>query len=317
MSSALAITDRVPFEHQLGTDIRSAHNVQDALSTAGLAWGLRDVPADSVTLMDAAGVTIGSMPGRRFIVRDDNNTILAAVGSRYTTIDNAAAFAVADQAQMLGARFEAAGEIDHGRSTYMSMSLPEATTMIGGHDPVSFKVILSTSHSGDGAAVQSVSARRLVCTNGLEIGSVGVPRTWSIRHSASAEQRLIEARTAMQGAMRYVKEFTARAEALAAASMSTNEFDLFLATLDPRPDDDRKTAVTRWENRRDTLMGLWSTADTQEEGRNTRWAALNAVGEYLDWHKSTRGGETARALSQFNDTNAATRARAYQLLQPA
>lgn len=319
MSTPLKVTNRVPFEHQLGTDISAARTVDEALTIAGLNWGLRDIPGDPVTLMGADGITIGSMPGRRFIVRDDDNTILATVGSRYTTIDNAAAFEVADHAHMLGAQFDAAGEVDHGRTTYMSMSIPEATTAIGGNDPVEFKVVMSTSHAGEGAAVQSVTARRLVCTNGLTIGvnNGSTPRTWSIRHSASADQRLIEARTAMQGAMQYAKAFTAHAEALIASPMTTNEFDRFLAELVPRPDEGRKTSVTRWENRRNTLMDLWGTAFTQEEGRHTRWAALNSVGEFLDWHKNTRGGESARALSQFNDTNAAFRQRAFQLLQPA
>jgi phage/plasmid-like protein (TIGR03299 family) len=317
MSSALTITDRVPFEHQLGTDIRAARTVDEALTIAGLNWGLRDIPGDSVTLMGADGITIGSMPGRRFITRDDDNTILATVGSRYTTIDNAAAFEVADHAHALGAQFDAAGEIDHGRTTYMSMTIPEASTKIGGHDDVQYKVVLATSHAGEGAAVQSVTARRKVCTNGLTVGLPGTSQTWSIRHSASADQRLIEARTAMQGAMQYAKAFTAHAEALIASPMNTNEFDRFLAELDPRPDEARKTSVTRWENRRNTLMDLWGTAFTQEEGRHTRWAALNSVGEFLDWHKNTRGGDSARALSQFNDTNAATRQRAFRLLQAA
>ena len=317
MSSALTITDRVPFEHQLGNDISAARSVEQALAIAGLNWGLRDIPGDTVTLMGADGITIGSMPDRRFIVRDNNNTILASVGSRYTTIDNAAAFSVADQAHMLGARFDAAGEIDHGRTTYMSMSIPEATSNIGGKDPVEFRVILTTSHAAEGAAVQSVTARRKVCTNGLTIGIPGASQTWSIRHSASADQRLIEARTAMQGAMQYAKAFTAHAEALIATPMTTNEFDQFLIALDPRPDEERKAATTRWENRRDTLMELWATTYTQEEGRHTRWAALNSVGEFLDWHKSTRGGDTGRSLSQFNDGNATTRQRAFRLLQAA
>ncbi|MET3862554.1 hypothetical protein ABIE38_003500 [Dietzia sp. 2505] len=169
MSSALTITDRAPFEHQLGTDIRAARTVNEALTISGLNWGLRGIPSVSVTLMGADAITIGSMPGRRFIVRDDDYTILDAIGSRYTTIDNAAAFKVANPSCILGAQFDAAGEIDHGRTTLMLTTIPEASTKIGGHYEVQLNVVISTSHSGGGAANQSVTARRRVRTNGLTL----------------------------------------------------------------------------------------------------------------------------------------------------
>lgn len=195
------------------------------------------------------------------------------------------------------------------------MEVPEAAVSIGGNDPITTKVVLRTSNDG-GVAMASVSAMRKVCTNGMTIG-VGTPQSWEIRHSASAAQRLQEADQAMTGAMRYAKEFAARAEQLAATRMSTNEFDRFLTELHPRPDQERKAAHTRWETRRDILMDLWSESFTQEEGRGSAWGALNSVVEYLDWHKPIRGGEEARALRQLDDTNAAVRQRAYRLLQPA
>ncbi|MFL0579488.1 DUF932 domain-containing protein [Dietzia sp. 179-F 9C3 NHS] len=315
MSTPLKVTDRVPFESTLGTDISHANDVTDALRIANLDWGLIDVPNPTFPILCDDGVINASLPDRRLLVRDDNGVVLSTVGSRYVPLSNADVYAIADHARTLGARFDSAGETNHGRTTFLTMTIPEASVRIGGHDPIDYKVILSTSNDG-GVAMSSVTARRRVCTNGLTIG-IGVPQTWNIRHSASAEERLVEARNTMTGAIRYAKEFTARAEQLAATPMTTNEYDAFLAELDPRPDEDRKTALTRWENRRSSLMELWSTADTQEEGRHTRWAALNAVAEWLDWEKPARGGANAVAMRQLNDSGAATRQRAYRLLQPA
>ena len=315
MSSPLTITDRVPFDTQIGTDISAASNVDDALRIAGLDWGLLDIPAPTMAVFGTEGITNVTLPERRLIVRDDTNVVLSTVGSRYVPLSNAEVYAVADHARRLGARFAAAGEVSYGRQTFLTMDVPEAEINVGGNDPVMTKVVLRTSNDG-GVAQASVSARRQVCTNGMTIG-LGVPQTWEIRHSASAVQRLEEAEQAMAGAMRYAKEFAARAEHLAATPMTTGDFDRFLQEWDPRPDEDRKAAHSRWENRRGILMDLWSTAITQEEGRRTAWGALGAVTEYLDWFKPTRGGESARAMRQFDDTNAATRQRAFQLLQPA
>lgn len=315
MSTPLKVTNRVPFDAQIGTDISAATDVSDALRIAGLDWGLIDMPSPALAVFGEEGITNVTMPDRRLLVRDDTNVVLSTVGSRYVPLSNAEVYAVADHARNLGAKFSAAGEVSYGRQTFLTMEVPEAAVNVGGNDPITTKVVLRTSNDG-GVAMASVSAMRKVCTNGMTIG-VGTPQSWEIRHSASAAQRLQEAEHAMAGAMRYAKEFAARAEQLAATPMSTNEFDRFLADLHPRPDQERKAAHTRWENRRETLMGLWSESITQEEGRRTRWGALNSLVEYLDWHKPIRGGEEARALRQLDDTNAAIRQRAYRLLQPA
>lgn len=315
MSTPLKVTNRVPFDAQIGTDISAATDVSDALRIAGLDWGLIDMPSPTLAVFGEEGITNVTMPDRRLLVRDDTNVVLSTVGSRYVPLSNAEVYAVADHARNLGAKFSAAGEVSYGRQTFLTMEVPEAAVNVGGNDPITTKVVLRTSNDG-GVAMASVSAMRKVCTNGMTIG-VGTPQSWEIRHSASAAQRLQEAEHAMAGAMRYAKEFAARAEQLAATPMSTNEFDRFLADLHPRPDQERKAAHTRWENRRETLMSLWSESITQEEGRRTRWGALNSLVEYLDWHKPIRGGEEARALRQLDDTNAAIRQRAYRLLQPA
>lgn len=315
MSTPLKVSNRVPFDAQIGTDISKATDVSDALRIAGLDWGLIDMPSPTLAVFGEDGITNVTMPDRRLIVRDDTNVVLSTVGSRYVPLSNAEVYAVADHARALGAQFSAAGEVAHGRQTFLTMEVPEAAVNVGGNDPISTRVVLRTSNDG-GVAMASVSALRRVCTNGLTIG-VGTPQTWEIRHSASASQRLQEAEQAMTGAMHYAKEFAARAEQLAATSMSTNEFDRFLAELHPRPDQERKAAHTRWETRRDVLLGLWADSYTQEEGRGSAWGALNSVAEYLDWFKPTRGGEEARALRQLDDTNAAIRQRAYRLLQPA
>lgn len=313
---AIKYTDRVPDATILGTDVHGATDMNDALDIAGLNWGLTVTDASELTIMGADGVTMTGMPGRRFISRDDTGEILAAVGNRYTPITNREAFALADHAKNLGAQFAAAGSIDHGRTVFMSMEIPEATGHIAGVDPVDFGFYLRSGHDGE-SATYSVSARRRWCTNGSEVGSLAAtPRSWSIRHTSSAQENLILARQAVAGAIAYAKAFVAHAEAMATTPMTTAEFMQVLDIMAPKPDEERKAAVTRWEKRRDMLLDLWANADTQEEIRGTRWAAFNSITEYLDWYAPTKGEDPtrARALRQFNDAGAATRRRAFDLL---
>lgn len=315
---SLNITDRMPDDTILGTNISTAANTGEALALAGLDWGLVDTPADDLTIMGPEGVTIGSMPDRRLISRSDNGVILDVVGARYTPIENADAFALADQAKTLGAQFANAGEVDHGRTTFMTMTIPEATGYVGGSDPVDFGFYIRTGVGQ--AATYSVSARRRVCTNGMSVGFSGAKtHSWAIRHTRSADENLILARAAVRDAMAYAKEFVAHAEAMVNTPMSSSEFGSFLDTFAPKPDEAKKAATTRWETRRAELRELFNGADTQEDIRGTRWAAFNAVTEHLDWYTSTKGDNPteARALRQFNGTAETHRQRAFNLLQPA
>lgn len=298
----------------LGADISNANSADDALRIAGLDWDLIDTPADELTILSADGVSMSGMPGRRLISRSDNGTILAAVGDRYATISNQEAFSLADDARALGAQFEHAGEVDHGRTAFMSMTIPEASVNIAGVDPVRFGFTMTTGH-GTGAAVWRVTALRQVCTNGLEISLPGVSRTESIRHTGSASLKLELARKAVQDAMAYAKTFAAHAEKLVDTPMTFTEYTAFIDTLFPEPDAEKKTARTRWNNRRAELVRLYRRDDTQEAIRGSRWAAFNAVSEYHEWLAPTRAdSEETRALRQFNGASDDFRQRAYALL---
>lgn len=111
MSTPLKVTNRVPFDAQIGTDISGATDVSDALRIAGLDWGLIDMPSPTLAVFGEDGITNVTMPDRRLIVRDDTNVVLSTVGSRYVPLSNAEVYAVADHARNLGARFSAAGEV--------------------------------------------------------------------------------------------------------------------------------------------------------------------------------------------------------------
>lgn len=316
---ALTITDRIPDATALGTSISDATTCAEALAAADLNWGLQVSDAGSMTILTDDGVSLTGMPDRRFVSRDDTGTILAAVGSRYTPISNAQVFALSDHAKALGACFDAAGALDHGRTVFMTMTIPEATGFVGGSDPVEFGFYLRSGHDGQ-AATYSVSATRRVCTNGMVVGNLdATPQSWTIRHTSSAYDNLVLAKAAVTDAMAYAKAFVAHADAMVTTPMTTGEYIDVLDAIAPKPDYDNKAAVTRWERRRDILMDLWGTADTQENIRNTRWAAFNAIGEYLDWYTTTKGDDAvrARALRQFNGTDTATRRRAFQLLAAA
>lgn len=299
----------------LGADISEARTLDDALALADLDWTITDVAADNVSVITDDGITPTSIPGHRLLMRSDNHTTLGVVGNRYTSVDNRQAFQLADAAVDLGAKFAHAGETDHGRKTFLTMTLPEASVYVGGHDLVSFDLIFKASHDGSSSIIGEVQGTRLVCENGMRV-NLNAGHRWAIRHTRSADSALVAARAALQRGVAYAKEFAAHADALITTSFSLREFNNLITTLYPEPEEhDSARKHTTWQNRRTDLFDLYRAADTQEEGRHTAWAAFNAVVEYDEWYRPSRNGQEGRALRNFtNPDNSGVVGRAFELL---
>lgn len=294
---------RLPAGKVLGTDIASALSVTEALAMAKMDWTVDVLDGDQdMTLLTGNGVTSTRAPGRRFLTRSDNGTILAMVGSRYETIDNEVAFSLAERARDLGATFAHAGELDHGRKGFMTMDIPEARVTVGGNDIVDFGIVITTGHASSALTVE-LSGERLVCTNGLRVG-LGSPIRWVIPHTASARERIALAEQGARGAVAYSKAFAAVGEQLLATPMPLSQYLTLIDDLFPKPDPERKGAVTRWENRRADLLALFELAETNEDGRGTQYGALQALTEWDQWGRTVRSGNedpaTARARRQFD-----------------
>ena len=307
-------TTRIAPQARLGHDVSAANNLTEALNLADLNWQVREEPADGLSIFTDDELITTSIPDRKLLLRSDNLLTLGVVGNRYQPVSNADAFGLADAAHQLGARFAHAGELDYGRKTYMTMTIPEADVLVGGKDLVSFGLTLRTDHSGSGSITGSVDGTRLVCTNGMR-GRLTSPQSWTIRHTATADQRLEMAEDALQHAFAYAKEFAAVAEEMISTPMTRREFYAFIDEIFPEPDEEAKRKHAIWAQRRQELVELFRLAETQEEGRGTRWAGYNALVEWLDWFRPSRGGDEGRALRNFN-TSADTGlgARAFDML---
>ena len=109
------------------------------------------------------------------------------------------------------------------------------------------------------------------------------------------------------------------------AEITRREFDSIVSTVFPEPkktDTGSTKSATQYRNLRDQVDALmWSSA-TQENIRGTKWAAFNAIGEYLDWYRPVKGAGSDQAGqdklraegSVTSDLIAATKVKAAELL---
>lgn len=304
---------------RFGTDLSDVTSVDEALAKADLAWGLKIVDAQALTVLSDDGVISTSIPGQRLVMRDDNHVTLGVVGGRYTAVDNRSVFSLAKHIIDQGGKFASGGSLDHGRSTFMRFDLPgTSVALAGGKDLVKFGVVIKARHDGTGNVSAALEGTRLVCTNGMTAKIKGIPHVFSVRHTASADTRLAEAQVILQGASRYAKEFSAVAQHLLDTKFTDAQFKRYIDRLFPEPVVEEKRAHTLWETRRNELVGLFRFAETNNVGRSTAWAAYNSVTEYLDWTAPVRAtvvaADQVRARRQFDASNQGVKDLAFATL---
>lgn len=316
---------------RLGRDVSTATSVHDAILLAGLDWDVRLQDASAVTIPDSndphtQGTQTLTFPGRRLIVREgDDPVILGVAGSRYTACQNEEFFALADVAAKAGARFTHAGELDYGRTVFMQMHLPSGDVKVGGHDLMRTHLRFQTTHDGGGAHVAIVTTR-LICTNGMHIALPGLSPVTRLRHTSSLPAQIKQAHGAIKLAVQRSKALAALGEELLSRPMTETDFLALADSMWSEPERlDEKLRITRewrsWNARRDGLRELFLFAETNELGRGTRYAGLNALIEWNEWgspvRASSESGRVQRLAARQFDVDTAAPTRFAQLLTAA
>lgn len=306
----------------LGTSLEGITSIEQAMDAAGLNWGIRIEDADNLSLTTEEGVTTTSIPGMRLVMRDDTNLTLGVVGGRYHPVDNHSVFAMGEHILNQGGTLAEGGTLDHGRKAFMRFDLPGTSIKVGGKDLIDFGVVIRANHDGSGTVTAGIEGHRLICTNGMTVKMKGLTHQFTIRHTASAQDRLGEAERVLRGTMQYAKSFAAVAEEMLSRKFTEGDFKRYIDSLYPRPNEEEKRALTLWENRRSELLSLYRFAETNDLGRGTQWGAFNSVVEYLDWEAPVRTSnltttDEVRARRQFEGSNQGMKNQALDFLVPA
>ena len=297
--------------HRLGQSVGHAMTAREALDAAHLAgWNVRKMPLqvpqqpvineDGVTTPDPLAVpdyyaTVRTNPINGHI------DVLGVVGSKYQPVQNEASCdlldAITDES---GAHFETAGALRGGRETFITMKLPN--TMVfdgrdGSQDRTDFYIAALNSHDGSSAWRGLVTPVRIVCANTQSAAIGSANASFSIRHTGGAKASIQEARNALKLSWRYIDAFQTAAAALYAQPMDTEQVRRFANTLLEVDAASSEATARHRRERAGGIVKLW-TSPTIAPIAGTRWAAYNAVTEYLDHHVPVRGARTARAASQ-------------------
>jgi phage/plasmid-like protein (TIGR03299 family) len=323
--------------HRLGQTVGHEMTAREALDAAHLSnWDVRKMPLQvpQKPIITADGVTTPSplvVPDYYATVRTNpvhgGVDVLGVVGSKYEPVQNEASCELLDAiTDESGAHFETAGALREGRETFITMKLPK--TMVfdgrdGSQDTTEFYLAALNSHDGSSAWRALLTPVRIVCANTQSAAIGSAKASFSIRHTGGAKASIAEARAALKLTWRVIDVFEAEAAALYATAMDTDDMRRFANTL---LDVDAAPTAAKVRHRREKAAGivtLWTSSPTIAPIAGTRWAAYNAVTEYLDHVEPVRGAKTSAAAAQARamrniSTAASTtslKAQAFRMLQ--
>ena len=235
------------------------------------------------------------------VVRDNpytagNTDVLSVVGSRYKVVQNEELFSFAENLHdgNPDVKVDSAGSLKSGRIVYGSWTLPNELVLDpkGVADTTKLYLIVWTSHDGSVAVQAAVTPVRVRCQNTLNLAMKSAKQSFKIRHTQTADGKILAARQALGLSVAYFDEFSKQATNLFEQSITDKQFSDLIRNLYPKPEKDAKGAMKKWENKVVLIDDLYHNAGTNAGIKGTKWGALNALTERLDYFRSARKGNT-------------------------
>jgi len=326
-TDGMAYVGRRPW-HGLGTYVEGeAMTAAQAIEAASLDWEVvtepvyRHIPAN-----DWRPRHFKEVEGKRAVVRQDTDEVFGIMSEGYTPVQNTAAFDLIDAVVGSGdAAFHTVGSLFGGRRVWMLCKLQGDYRLDNGEKLESF-ILLDNSHDGTAALRMRLTSVRVVCSNTL--GAATSSRAaFAAKHTSGIMGRVNEARDLLGLRDAYMARLIEDANRIAEQAWSHAEMTaMTYKLLDLEPD----TAI-------DMQRGIKAPAASkmldlfylgQGNRGETKWDALNAVTEYLDYSKGSRAIDSldstddavvSRRLqnSWLGSGGEAMRSKAWSILTPA
>lgn len=279
--TSMMFTGEVPW-HGLGTRLEDPATAREAIEAAGL-----DYLAELKVIQTTDGVPVSS---RKAVVRSDSGDVLGVVGNSYVPVQNHQAFGFLDDVVADGdLRYHTAGALGKGERIWMLAKLPDDIRAKGSDDITEKYLLLSNSHDGSSSLRVHFTPIRVVCSNTLAIATrKGQGQGVSIIHKGDLASKVRQAQEVLGFAKRFYQDVQEQIDRLAQHHPSPRQLEEYFRQAYP---DSPDGPSARTKNIRDEFLRLFEQGIGHDmpEIRQTTWTALNAVTEYVDHYRSTRG----------------------------
>lgn len=266
--------------HGLGTPVSTFMTSAEALKAAELDWRVDPRPIFTDT-----GIKI---PGYVANTRDRDNSVLGIVSDKYRIVQNVDAFSFTDNLIGGDVRYETAGSLRNGKSTFMLAKLPEKKIL---GDDFGDYICFTNTHDGTGAVKVCMTPVRVVCNNTLNLALNTSKRVWTCKHMGKMEDKLHEAAETLELADKYMDDLSVVAERLANTSLSTDEIYAIVEEMFPMNEDSPERTKANMQKAKQEFMVAYYMPDI-EKFRNTAWGLLNAASDWCGHSSPQRNTST-------------------------
>ena len=314
-----------------------ANSASDAATQAGLNWSVRTAPL--IAEIEPANITAEGVdqavykevPKKQAIIREDNNSVIGIVGTKYKVVQNMEVFNALDTLVDAGdARYAAAGEFNGGSNIWMVLELPQGIEVA--NDPHAAFLLVKTSHDGSSSVVIKPIIERLFCANqvngliskGYARGTKGYNEyTYRMTHTTNQELSIADIRNITNLTYTAIADYQLVANNLLNKRMTREQTINFFKAVWPLPttvEDKPYMLLTRGERKQQTIatdarakaFAIYTESETQENIRGTAFGAWHAVVEHAD-HYAT-GGASRLAAATLSGRNDRVKTKALSLL---
>src|SRR4051812_15284022 len=308
--TATAFYGEMPW-HQLGTRLDAPATAAEAISAAGLDFGV-----ELAELQTIDGIPVSQ---KRAVLRTDSSEVIGVVGTGYVPVQNRECFGFLDAIVSEGnLRYHTAGALGKGERIWLLAKLPTQIQVKGSDDMVDKFLLLSNTHDGSSALRVYFTPIRVVCQNTLTMAETRARgQGLAILHRGNLPSKIREAQRVLGLAEQFYDDAATKIDCLAGYYPSTEQLKTFFESLYPDPANSENR---RAKNVREKLFGLFESGVGQDipEVRGTAWAAFNSVTEYVDHWRSSRGSDSfdrasRRLESSWFGSGAKLKTRAWNL----
>lgn len=253
--------------NKVGTDIREANSVKEALQISGLDY---EVVKSPIYLSN------GHRIKDQFATKKKGtDEVFGIVGKDYTIVQNEEAFSFVDGIISEGLTFVKAGETSY--MNYIIASLPEQYILDDKFKPY---IIFQNSHAGATTLKAAICPLRIICQNQFTMAFRNSENKISIRHSSFIHEKMDEAQHILQFNAEYMDSFNKMANEMAANKIG-DEKALDIIDKYFLVDDNASTRkVNSNEEKKSILLNAYNAEDNQNF-RGTQWGLVNAFSDYI------------------------------------
>lgn len=274
----------------------------DVNEIAGLNWAVEKVPAYVGRGVDDNGEPCFEVVPREYwTIRADTGTVLGRVGENYRVYQNE------DAPQFLNylvdsgeAFFDTAGSLFNNKVVWWLMKLPGDIIVAGDERERTERYIaFRNSHDGSGSITVAYVLLRIVCANTLAWAFAKAPRTFNVRHTENMNNRVADAKKALEIAYKYDEKYQEQAERLLDYQLTDEKIYSWLDQLVPVKDEKGEPlegrGLTIANNTRSSILGLYAHAPNLNHLPMSAYRFVQAVEEHSQHAAVFRNTQVASA----------------------